>query len=81
MEWISVKERLPERGVQVLVLEWGRIGIGARPSLTEMQSMKDIYEMDFPEHTFDSGDWTGPSTEITHWQPLPEPPKIITPKT
>lgn len=66
---------MPERGLYVLVFDFGHISIGHRPPLFEMQSMRDIYEHEFPENTFDSEDWTGPSTTITHRMPLPEPPQ------
>lgn len=63
MEWISVKDRLPEIGERVLTLDKrGRIG-------------------DREYYRFESGficfrpDGLVPGKDITHWMPLPEPPK------
>ena len=58
MEWISVKDRLPERMQLVIVCrKGGKVEQGYR----------------------DVGDWWkvyGTRTKyITHWMPLPEPPK------
>lgn len=47
-DWISVEDRLPEGGVDVLAI-----------------SNRGFYRIDLMP--FD--------TDITHWQPLPEPPK------
>ena len=58
MEWISVDDRLPNEGYEVLIYsEEGRISVEKR------QKGKDyIYS-----HQTDSGN-------ATHWMPLPEPP-------
>ena len=62
-EWISVTERLPEKGEEVLVFDTRENWIGfawLRPDETWT-----ALGFDFP---FDLG-------EVTHWIPLPEPPK------
>ena len=59
-QWIPVEERLPEEGQRVLsVKEDGYVEINCITNRT--------------------GDWFSraydPSSVITHWMPLPEPPK------
>ena len=63
-KWIPVSEKLPEEYVNVLVflrsLDWNSI----------------YYSID---HLMEDGQWWKASTswkhEVTHWMPLPEPPK------
>ena len=57
-EWISVKDRMPEEGVDVLV--YGEI----------CHNKKGI-EVDFVKN----GDFVACDEDVTHWMPLPEPPK------
>ena len=62
-EWISVTERLPEKGEEVLVFDTRENWTGfawLRPDETWT-----ALGFDFP---FDFG-------EVTHWMPLPQPPK------
>ena len=70
MGWISVKDRLPEKNSQVLTL----CNLKAE---TIKKYSPVINQM---EYWNDKGwfDWCGDDDEgldITHWQPLPEPPK------
>ena len=60
--WIPVEERLPEQLKAVLVLcENGKIGISG------------VNSIDYPVEWCT---WTGSTfTPVTHWMPLPEPPK------
>jgi hypothetical protein len=59
-EWISVDERLPEEGVRVLV--WLK-GDGSQYTRTDTDrlSLKK---------------WVRCGRLVTHWMPLPEPPKM-----
>jgi hypothetical protein len=60
-EWISVKDRMPEEGVDVLV--YGYIYLnrkGADVDFVDRESGNFFY--------YDEG-------EVTHWQLLPEPPE------
>ena len=62
-EWISVKDRLPEKGEEVLVFDTRENWTGfawLRPDETWT-----ALGFDFP---LDLG-------EVTHWMPLPQPPK------
>lgn len=62
-EWISMKDELPEKGVKVLLYtRYGYQAIGARS-----RSFYDEYSM--------VGHPAMRTTEISHWMPLPEPPK------
>ena len=72
-EWISVEERLPERGVKVLTYmdfskseekrEWGVV-IG-----------DNTYNGMFVGSGHRKAVWEWQSDFVTHWMPLPEPPK------
>lgn len=55
--WISVKDRMPEEGVDVLVYLNRK---GADVDFVDRESGNFFY--------YDEG-------EVTHWRPLPEPPK------
>lgn len=67
-EWISVVERLPELGVRVLIFDsYQGISIGkalwvASPSMRRIELVAEEDAIDY--------------TEITHWMPLPEPPRV-----
>ena len=61
MKWISVKERLPDDGKDYLVTD------GAVCMVAAFRC--DVNKFDF---------WTihwWSNEEVTHWMPLPEPPK------
>lgn len=65
-KWISVTDRLPEVGKEVLVCDtrdgfWGTFYLEKRA---------------FNKFCWNDGDgWRLPSDEVTHWMPPPEPPK------
>lgn len=60
-EWISVKDRLPENGKEgvLIALRWGEVDIGWCEDGRWGSQFVDEYE----------------DGEVTHWMPLPEPPK------
>jgi hypothetical protein len=61
MEWISVKDRLPEKEDDVLAYEFrGDISIS--------------YISGNDWRNLESG-WILDESHVTHWMPLPEPPK------
>lgn len=64
MTWISVEDRSPEVGKDVLTWHRDRCHVGSLEYDDEM----DRNEWFIPT----SGDWEPPS----HWMPLPEPPEI-----
>lgn len=64
-EWISVKDRLPELEETVLVLD--RCGNKMVRTLRRLSSEK--------EPSFRPGGLV-PQKHITHWMPLPAPPKM-----
>ena len=63
-EWISVKDKLPEVGVKVLVYS------AENKNDYEVGAYSDTYRGFFVRRFW--------YENITHWQPLPEPPR--TPK-
>lgn len=63
-EWISVEDRLPENGLErVLVF------------LRENDFTKYIGENKIDTDRYIDGKWVRWSKHVTHWMPLPEPPK------
>lgn len=70
-QWVSVKDRLPDDGDTVLVI--GR-------KVGEMRfDIPRISEYSGGEWWADSGDYLicYSGVEITHWMPMPEPPKEV----
>ncbi len=65
--WISVKDKLPDLNIEVLLYLNNEIRIGARWDSFDFENDCDSYSWYIPEY-FDT---ISPS----HWQPLPEPPK------
>ena len=64
-EWISVKDRLPDDGMNVLV---ANIGTG-----TQYVSHKDLIWRNENDFFVPTSYFHG--FKFTHWMPLPEPPK------
>ena len=65
MKWISVKDRLPECGIEVLVWRKGTdVGCDYLTTHGEDAFGNDILKWDVFE-----------DEKFTHWMPLPEPPK------
>ena len=63
-EWISVEERLPEADVEVLVV----VKIGDRVSV--------VTDRIYANKWFNYGKIGHLPGYVTHWMPLPEPPKM-----
>jgi hypothetical protein len=70
-QWISVEDRLPEEGLEVLI--FGKVlndiskVLGVRARFNGDQEWKYTWESD-DIHVYTQDD-------VTHWQPLPERPK------
>lgn len=60
-EWISVKDGLPESGKEsvLIALQWGEVDIGWCEDGRWRSEFVNEYE----------------DGEVTHWMPLPQPPK------
>lgn len=66
-KWISVKDKLPEDKNKLLIFESDNIEIGRyNPSKKRFE----LFELDY----FGGMDWCK-DEYVTHWMPLPEPPK------
>jgi len=87
-DWISVKDRLPEVGKIVLVRQtysWERMEDGAEITIGRLSLAADEkrtywefqhYRPDFRSGTVMDNDIIRPGSEyVSHWMPLPEPPK------
>ena len=62
--WISVKDRLPEEGIQVLA--YGQHHQRNEPCYFAAMYSGDIWGFSIPRIG---------GLNVTHWQPLPSPPK------
>ena len=67
-QWISVNDRLPPPYTPVLTC---RQSFGKNPTYTKVDQMVLLYGDD-KVWTDDLGTW---KTVVTHWMPLPQPPK------
>jgi hypothetical protein len=73
-EWIDVNDRLPEENVVVILSEDGNFETGWYGHGTEYMSEK-LFTGFFIHNTGYDGDSAHSQGNVTHWQPLPEPPK------
>lgn len=64
MEWISVEKRLPEIGDWVLI-----------HTPVNKQSLIEIAMLDYLHHFINPAMGYGYFKNVSHWMPLPEPPK------
>ena len=62
-KWISCKEKMPDDGINVLIYAGNR-----------MISLA-WYDKDMGYFYICDSDYKYNSLDVTHWQPLPEPPK------
>lgn len=75
MEWISVKERLPELGERVLACNGN---ISGEAYITNTVPQECISAARWCRHYGASWDATF-DLPVTHWMPLPTPPKEESP--
>lgn len=78
-KWISVEERLPEnKGNYMVFTKNGNIKVML--FFTERNPSAAIYGRGFCEWVrgmrTNDDDWWKPMAYVTHWMPLPEPPKM-----
>lgn len=80
--WVSVKERLPEVDVNVLVYAIGKIDGFIGETVIALTRMSDTNRLNHHEKV-DKPYWLDPwqyfltDYRITHWMPLPEPPQEV----
>ena len=63
--WIPVEERLPERNEIVLAVDQGGVTVASYSPMLEDWWTLQVDRM-------------SPGAVVTHWMPLPEPPKCAT---
>ena len=66
MEWISVEDRLPEDDSWILLVAAGHVAFGIYKRISRYDNTKVFKDPNWCE--FRKG-------SVTHWMPLPEPPK------
>jgi hypothetical protein len=74
MEWISVRDRLPEKDKDVLVSLHGKLYTGESYSMIWISNLTTLYG----PGNCNEIEWTCKAAneeDVTHWMPLPEPPK------
>lgn len=73
-EWISCKDRMPEKRVGVLVTD-GHVVTAAKWSPIELKPPREPLPW-WDGHEFGGyeWDWDFSAASITHWMPLPSPP-------
>ena len=74
--WVSVKERLPSE----LPKDNGAWSKEVRPSEIVLVKRKDLKDLQAAWYSYEYKCWTNAEethsfSGVTHWQPLPEPPK------
>lgn len=69
MEWIKIKDKLPEVDQEVLLLTDSGIIEGSRDKGENLDWTFIVLDM------HGCGCCAGGSDEVTHWQPLPKEPK------
>ena len=71
-QWISVKDRLPEEGQDVLVWYHGSYDVAylqkVKPVKLQPPQFNNVEMFEWCFYDFEDVD-------VTHWQPLPAPPK------
>ena len=80
MEWISVEERMPEPKKPVLVFDndYKCIYVASYEKLSGCRTMRSGVWVDQPYQWEIETTWRNDQIEldeVTHWMPLPEPPK------
>ena len=78
--WVSVKDRLPEEKINPVTMDFQNVicfcDFGGVPKVTDIRTYGYGTPMGHKEAHF----WHGPQIMdgvITHWMPLPEPPKEV----
>lgn len=81
MEWIKVEDKLPEQYVDVFVYYGQPVGsVAHRLGEKERGEASNVWpELRGSKNVWDSADLFRPITTVTHWMPLPEPPKTNEP--
>lgn len=83
IEWVSITEQLPELQVDVLLFDdWRNGRAGNQHTQMKVGRLVEITTRQTANSTAVSCEWHGDDVfiNITHWMPLPHPPKNNTNK-
>jgi hypothetical protein len=72
MEWISVKDRLPDNDTSVLAVWYD----GEKIRVSELFFFDDSDPGETPRPRWAWELQRVPYSDVTHWMPLPEPPEV-----
>ena len=73
--WISVKDRLPEKGIEVLVSYLNPNGTTRSVEVAKYTKCPEEYDWSSNKEDTLIGGYLWIEGKPTHWMPLPEPPK------
>lgn len=68
-QWISVKDRLPDNGTSVIIIRFNN-GMFFEPDIAGFLNGEFVPDTSLSDDVEFNDKW------ITHWMPLPEPPKL-----
>lgn len=74
MNWIKTKENLPDEGVNVLAIEFGKIKIMALCRIDDDDNNTGLIWGQVYDG-LDGDAYVDDAYDVTHWIPLPEKPK------
>lgn len=74
--WISVKERIPENNVEVLIFSDSGRSVGVYDGFCRYLKSPGFYDLQMWSDAFGYEE----DKKVTHWMPLPSPPDLQEPK-
>lgn len=73
IDWISIKDRLPEAGTLVVILHDDAMNLNHRKPPVYFGRHNGKYWLQVTDHS--DVMWPSHIAQVSHWMPLPAPPK------